>query len=168
MTCEARAPETGEPCRIEGVHALHIAGYGSSMTQWEAEDFVDPRPRSVDAETLNGIAQAVEEEREVQSVDAVAHRDDPWTSHHAAAVVGDMKPRMEFVLELFRVYGDMTDDQLHAHICVYLDDPKVPWASYRTPRGKLVEQGFLEARFGGRRVGLSENGNPATIWGLLS
>jgi hypothetical protein len=30
------------PCRVEGKHALHVAGFGSKLTTWPNEEFVPP------------------------------------------------------------------------------------------------------------------------------
>lgn len=92
--------------------------------------------------------------------DPVAHarRNDPDTSHAAAASVQHIRASQGEVLAVFRHGGPMTDEQAYA---VYSGLQSV--SGFRTRRSELVALGKL-ADTGQRVVGLT--GRKMIVWGM--
>lgn len=94
------------------------------------------------------------------SVVAFARRNDPDTSHAAAA---DITPRLrelqQAVLEYAAERGSdgFTDPQMNAHFATH-------GSTYRTRRSELVAKGFILDT--GRRCSAGEGGRKHAIWAI--
>ena len=92
---------------------------------------------------------------------AVARRTDVWSSHEAAASVTRIRESQQAVLELLKLLGPSTDEQIGA---AYWDGPKQSPSGLRTRRSELVELG--KVRDSGQRRRL-KSGRRAIVWEAL-
>lgn len=95
---------------------------------------------------------------------ARARRDDPETSHEAAASIDDLTTRRRLVFELVAKYEPVTDQdiaELYAGRPALL--PQSP-SGLRTRRSELVEAGLVE--WTGEKAKLQVSGRMARTWRL--
>lgn len=90
-------------------------------------------------------------------------RDDPETSHAAAASVGNLRASHRRVLQLFRLYGSQTDEQLMDS--AKAEGWKISPSGLRTRRSELTSPRGIGIIDTGRRV-KTESGRDAIVWGL--
>lgn len=94
---------------------------------------------------------------------AVARRNDPETSHEAAASVQNIRASHRRVMQLFRTYGPMTDEQ--AYEAAVSDGWKISRSGLRTRRSELCFPrggGIMDSG----RTFKTESGRQAVIWEL--
>lgn len=92
---------------------------------------------------------------------AVARRSDPETSHQAAASVRKIRASHRRLLQLFRSYGRMTDEE--AYEAAVADGWKISRSGLRTRRGELTPPRGRGMRDSGERI-KTESGRLAVVW----
>lgn len=90
---------------------------------------------------------------------ARARRQDPWTSHVAAAGV-DVTRSQGIVLMAF-MRGPATDDELIDRIEHYWPEIRITPQSVRSRRAELVRKKLVEDT---GEVGVTRNGGPSKVW----
>jgi len=102
---------------------------------------------------------------------AAARASDPDTSHDAADSVKNLRRSQQYVLALFRTFGQMTDERAwskHQEVfAVYrtvglppVAPVKMSPSGFRSRRSEVVGQGLRDSG----RKGLTASGRRATIW----
>lgn len=85
---------------------------------------------------------------------------DPDTSHAAAASVDNLTRTRSRILDVLRVFGPMTDQQIRSTYLQVYDEP-ISDSGLRTRRRELVDAGF--ARDSGQRARLA-SGRNGIVW----
>jgi len=104
---------------------------------------------------------------------AVARRNDPETSKAAAAGVQHLRASHRFVLQLFRTYGPMTDEQAWGtYLNLFIDSsaarelvPRMSPSGLRSRRAEVTEPRGVGIRDSGRRC-RTAGGRNAVVWEL--
>lgn len=100
----------------------------------------------------------------------LAHTDDPWTSHNAAATLDPARRRLlkDRIIILLDAWGPMTGDEIIAR---YQDSvQRLPWPGLEDPHNikrrlsELVRHHGVVRSTGDHR--LSSHGKPALVWEL--
>jgi hypothetical protein len=129
--------------------------------QCETVGQVSGQSENRDAVTLD--CEASRRDASLPTDKARARRKDRQTSHDAAASVVNLGRTRDAILELFQLYGCMTDEQLAAKYQYersYLMAPSSP-SGLRSRRSELVKRfGFIKAC----TLGQSHAGNPSIVW----
>jgi hypothetical protein len=100
-----------------------------------------------------------EEESDDEEEKARARTTDPETSHVAARSVRNIKGKQKQILELFKKYGPMAEDEMQRRA-----DEEGLWpcdSGRRARRSNLVDKGYL--RDSGKRE-KTKHGRPSIIW----
>ena len=96
---------------------------------------------------------------------AVARPDDPETSHQAAASVKNLRASHLRVLQLFRRYGPMTDEQLYKIARSNDENWLISPSGLRSRRAELTPPRGSGIRDSGREIAI-ESGRGAIVWVL--
>lgn len=91
---------------------------------------------------------------------ARARLTDPATSHAAAASVDNLTATRRRILDVLRVFGPMTDQQIRSTYLQVYDDP-ISDSGLRTRRRELVDAEYV--RDTGRRARLA-SGRNGIVW----
>ncbi len=92
---------------------------------------------------------------------AVARRNDPLTSHLAAASVKRITEFHKDILDMLKLYGPMTDEQIYRQF--QLAEIKISESGARTRRKELVD--MAEVMFTGDTL-FTKSGRKTQVWGL--
>lgn len=101
-----------------------------------------------------------------QTFRAVARRNDPETSHEAAASVKDISKTHERILEVLDRYGPATDEEIYRYyfnLAELFSWPPASPSGLRSRRAELVTLGKV---YDTGKKGHTSAGRPTTIWEL--